>query len=74
MLRWGSLRPSIAYAAAADLVLVPLKLSDGDMLEAIKTMALVKSTSAMMRREIPARLVSDRVQSAHQFERDFSHR
>ena len=42
---------------AADLVLVPLKLSDGDMLEAVKTMALIRSTSTMMRREIPARLV-----------------
>jgi chromosome partitioning protein len=42
---------------AADLVLVPLKLSDGDVLEAVKTMALIKSTATMMRREIPARMV-----------------
>jgi chromosome partitioning protein len=41
----------------ADLVLVPLKLSAADVTEAARTMALVKSASTMMNREIVARVV-----------------
>jgi chromosome partitioning protein len=41
----------------ADLVLVPLKLSAADVTEAMRTMALVKSASTMMGREIVARVV-----------------
>jgi chromosome partitioning protein len=41
----------------ADLVLVPLKLSAADVTEAARTMALVKSASTMMNREILARVV-----------------
>jgi chromosome partitioning protein len=41
----------------ADLVLVPLKLSAADVTEAARTMALVRSASAMMKREIMARVV-----------------
>jgi chromosome partitioning protein len=52
-----AVQATVFAIGAADLVLVPLKLSDGDMLEAVKTMHLIKSTSDMMRREIPARLV-----------------
>lgn len=52
-----SAQATVFAIGAADLVLVPLKLSDGDMLEAIKTMALIKSAATMLRREIPARLV-----------------
>jgi chromosome partitioning protein len=53
----ASAQTTVFAIGAADVVLVPLKLSDGDMLEAVKTMALVKSASTMTRREIPARLV-----------------
>ena len=52
-----SVQATVFAIGSAHLVLVPLKLSDGDMLEAIKTMALVKSTATMMQRDIPARLV-----------------
>ena len=41
----------------ADLVLVPLKLSAADVTEAARTMALVRSASTMMGREIVARVV-----------------
>jgi chromosome partitioning protein len=41
----------------ADLVLVPLKLSAADVTEAARTMALVKSASSMMNREIVARVL-----------------
>jgi len=41
----------------ADLVLVPLKLSSSDVMEAVKTMSLVKSASVMMGRQITARVV-----------------
>jgi chromosome partitioning protein len=41
----------------ADLVLVPLKLSAADVTEAMRSMALVKSASTMMGREITARVV-----------------
>lgn len=41
----------------ADLVLIPLKLSAADVTEAARTMALVKSASTMMNREIVARVV-----------------
>ena len=41
----------------ADLVLVPLKLSAADVTEAARTMALVKSASTMMGREVVARVV-----------------
>ena len=41
----------------ADLVLVPLKLSAADVTEAARTLALVKSASTMMGREIVARVV-----------------
>ena len=41
----------------ADLVLVPLKLSAADVTEAMRSMALVKSASTMMGREVVARVV-----------------
>ena len=41
----------------ADLVIIPLKLSAADVTEAARTMALVKSASAMMGRAIVARVV-----------------
>ena len=41
----------------ADLVLVPLKLSAADVTEAARTMALVKSASTMMGRDVVARVV-----------------
>ena len=41
----------------ADLVLLPLKLSAADVTEAARTMALVKSASTMMGREVVARVV-----------------
>jgi chromosome partitioning protein len=48
---------TIFAIGCADLVLVPLKLSSSDVLEATKTMNLVKSAAAMMGRQIPARVV-----------------
>jgi chromosome partitioning protein len=41
----------------ADLVLVPIQLSSSDIVEAIKTVRLVKSASEMTRRNIPARVI-----------------
>ena len=42
---------------SADLVLVPMQLSDGDVDEAISTMARIRAASKMIRRDIPARIV-----------------
>lgn len=41
----------------ADLVLIPCQLSSADVVEASKTMSLVKSAAAMSRQTIPARVV-----------------
>lgn len=54
----GASNQSTIFAiGAADLVLVPCKLSSSDLAEAIKTMRLVASAAQMSRREIPARLL-----------------
>jgi chromosome partitioning protein len=41
----------------SDLVLVPVQLSSSDVIEAIKTVKLVRSAAEMTRRDIPARVV-----------------
>ena len=41
----------------ADVVLVPVQTSSADIVEAIKTMNLIKSASLMMRREVAARVI-----------------
>ena len=46
----------------ADLVLVPVAPSSADIVEAIKTVNLIKSASQMMRKEIPTRVVLTVVQ------------
>ena len=48
---------TIFAIGCADLVLVPVQLSNADAVEAIRTHRLVASTSAMVSREIPARVV-----------------
>ncbi len=46
----------------ADLVLVPVAPSSADIVEAIKTVNLIKSAAQMMRKEIPTRVVLTAVQ------------
>jgi len=46
----------------ADLVLVPIAPSAADIVEAIKTVNLIRSASQMMRREVVARVVLTAVQ------------
>lgn len=48
---------TIFAIGCADLVLIPVQLSNSDAIEAIKTHRLVASTSAMVNREIEARVV-----------------
>lgn len=47
----------------ADLVLIPLQPSLGDIVEAIKTHSLVKSCERMMRHKVPCRVVLMSVQA-----------
>jgi chromosome partitioning protein len=47
---------TIFAIGCADLVLVPVQTSSADIVEAIKTMNLIKSASQMMRREVMARV------------------
>ncbi len=53
---------TIFAIGCADLVLVPVAPSAADIVEAIKTMNLVKSASQMLRREVVARVVLTCVQ------------
>lgn len=54
----GSSNQSAVFAiGVADLVIVPLRLSGEDFVEAAKTVRLIRSAAAMSRRDIPARLV-----------------
>ena len=48
---------TIFAIGCADLVLIPVQLSNSDAIEAIKTHRLVTSTSAMVNRDIAARVV-----------------
>lgn len=48
---------TIFAIGCADLVLVPIQTSSADVVEAIKTINLIKSASLMMKREIPARVI-----------------
>ena len=48
---------TIFAIGCADLVLVPCQTSSADIVEAIKTMNLIKSASLMMKRSITARVV-----------------
>jgi chromosome partitioning protein len=48
---------TIFAIGCADLVLVPCQTSSADIVEAIKTMNLIKSASLMMKRTIAARVV-----------------
>lgn len=50
-------RATVFAIGCSDLVLVPVQLSSSDVVEAIKTVKLVKSASEMTKREIPARIV-----------------
>jgi chromosome partitioning protein len=53
---------TIFAIGCADLVLVPIAPSSADIVEAIKTVNLVKSASQMLRREVPVRVVLTAVQ------------
>jgi len=53
---------TIFAIGCADLVLVPCAQSADDVVEAIKTVNLVRSASQMLRREIPVRVVLTAVQ------------
>jgi chromosome partitioning protein len=53
---------TIFAIGCADLVLVPIAPSSADIVEAIKTVNLIKSASQMMRREVVARVVLTAVQ------------
>ena len=48
---------TIFAIGCADLVLVPVQTSSADIVEAIKTMNLIKSASLMMKREVTARVI-----------------
>ena len=48
---------TIFAIGCADLVIVPVQTSSADIVEAIKTMNLIRSASQMMKREIPARVL-----------------
>ncbi len=48
---------TIFAIGCADLVLVPVQTSSADVVEAIKTMNLIKSASLMLKREVPARVL-----------------
>lgn len=48
---------TIFAIGCADLVLVPVMTSSADVVEAIKTMNLIKSASIMMKREVTARVI-----------------
>ncbi|MGI9326996.1 MAG: hypothetical protein ACR2PZ_17395, partial [Pseudomonadales bacterium] len=48
---------TIFAVGAADLVLIPVQLSNGDVIEAVKTSRIVKSAGDMSNREIPARVI-----------------
>ena len=48
---------TIFAIGCADLVLVPCQTSSADIVEAIKTMNLIKSASLMMKRSVTARVV-----------------
>jgi chromosome partitioning protein len=53
---------TIFAIGCADLVLVPVAPSSADIVEAIKTVNLIKSASQMMRKDIPTRVVLTAVQ------------
>lgn len=53
---------TIFAIGCADIVLVPIAPSAADIVEAIKTVNLIRSASQMMRKEIPARVVLTAVQ------------
>lgn len=48
---------TIFAVGCADLVLIPMQLSNADVVEAEKTYKLVRSTSKMTNRQIPGRIV-----------------
>ncbi len=48
---------TIFSVGAADLVLIPVQLSNGDVIEEVKTARIVKSAGDMSNREIPARVI-----------------
>ena len=53
---------TIFAIGCADMVLVPIAPSSADIVEAIKTVNLIKSASQMLRREVTARVVLTAVQ------------
>jgi len=53
----AAMQATVFAIGCADLVMIPVQLSSADVVEAVKTMRLVESASAMTKREITARIV-----------------
>jgi chromosome partitioning protein len=53
----AALQATVFAIGCSDLVLVPVKPGSDDVIAAIKTFAMLKSASQMLRREIPAAVV-----------------
>lgn len=53
---------TIFAIGCADVVIVPVATSNSDIIEAIKTINLIKSAGMMMKRDIPAKVVLTAVQ------------
>jgi len=57
-------RAATVAMTAADIVLIPMVPGEGDITEAARTIDLVAGVASAARREIPARVVLNRVRSA----------
>ena len=57
---------TIFAIGCADLVLVPIQTSSADIVEAIKTVNLIKSASLMMKREVTARVLLTALSAGHE--------
>jgi len=53
----AAMQAKVFAIGCADLVLIPVKLSSADVIEAVKTMRLVESVAAITKREITTRIV-----------------
>jgi chromosome partitioning protein len=58
----AAVQATIFAIGCADLVLVPIQPSSADIVEAIKTMSLIKSAGLMMKQEVLAKVILTGVQ------------
>jgi chromosome partitioning protein len=58
----AAVQATLFAIGCADLVLVPIQPSSADIVEAIKTMSLIKSAGLMMKQEVLARVILTGVQ------------